>query len=277
MRVFLLCLFITLSSGSAWAQFGEESHSFIPDEYLTKSYIRAHEAVLKKRVAAFNKNGLKLLQEAVKGEDAKLIKTQMAHTRLRSLKSVQKRDHYYLLKLGTTKINFSAADLLLDRIYINGQSFDLNKKESLPDFQNRLVKFLRANQPKRTSFLNFIIPKAHALDYDLSKVEQMVVLNATGLVSITYEEPWSWNHAKWAKELAMAFTDELNKGYKECQDKTESLSKWPSRRIGDDLRKVLDSMKTEGNIDRSKVVSSLLKKFSKGRPVDPQSAVNKGD
>jgi hypothetical protein len=46
--------------------------------------------------------------------------------------------------------------------------------------------------------------------------------------------------------------------------------------MDDSMKKIIDSMKTEGKIDRSKLISSLLKKFSVKKAVDAESETDKG-
>ncbi len=264
-------------SFSITAGIGENNEQFLPDEFTMKSYIKAHEVVLEKRIKKYNKEGLNWLLSNMKETEAKnLLKTQSKRTRSKRLIPTKKRDQYYVLEVADNRISFSAADLLLDRIYINGKEFSLSKKETLPKFQDRLLSFIKKTKLKRTSFLDFIIPKAHAAKYDKSRVESLIVLNATGVISVTYDAPWFWEVGQYSVDLASAFTEQLDLAYDECDKKTHELKKYNSRRIGKNFQKILNSMKSEGKVDNAKVISSIMKKFSGKNKVDKESSSNSG-
>lgn len=272
MRKLVTLLILSFLSTPAFAGFGEDKNDFFPDEFTIKSYIRAHEKVLADKVERYNKEGLTwLLQGINKQKDLDLIKSQIAHTRSKRLMPIRVRDHHYVMQAGRIKLSFSASDLLLDRIYINGRTFKLDKQESLPNFQKRLLSFIKKPTKKRTSFLDFFISSANAYFYDISRVESLIVLNASGVISVTYNEPWFWEVGEYSVNLANAFTDQLNKAHSECRTKSQEVSKYSSRRIGADFQKILDSMKTSGRVDKAKLISSLLKKFSKKNAIDEES------
>ncbi|MBK25613.1 MAG: hypothetical protein CME70_16570 [Halobacteriovorax sp.] len=277
MRTIIFILSITLFSYSSFAGLGENDEQFLPNEFTMKSYIKAHELVLEKRIKKYNKEGLNWLISGIKNKDAKdLIKTQSKRTRTKRLIPIRKRDQYYVLEVAQNRISFSAADLLLDRVYVNGKEFNLDKKETLPMFQNRLLSFIKKSNAKKTSFLNFLVPKAHAYNYDKTRVQELVVLNASGVISVTYDKPWFWEVGQYSVDLAHAFTEQLNLAYRECDKKTHEMSKYSSRRIGSDFQKILNSMKTRGKVDSTKVISSLLKKFSGKNKVDRETSSDSG-
>lgn len=279
-KVYLILISLLSVSSLSFADIGEKTHEFMPDEFLMKSYIRAHEATVTKRVNLYNrsrKNWLpQHLDKKSKAEMNKLF--DLAGTR--QLEKITKKDHFYNIKVASVNISFSTADLILDRIYIAGKLFEISQKESLPEFQARLRSFLKkSRKPKRTSFLSFIIPEAHAINFTAlneDRLESMVVLNATGVISITYDVKWPWIKSEYAVDLANALTDELNSAYDECTRKSQQLSDVSFRRMDDSMKKIIDSMKTEGKIDRSKLISSLLKKFSVKKAVDAESETDKG-
>lgn len=259
------------------ADIGETTHDFKPDEFLMKSYIKAHETTVSNRIDTFNRSGNKWVLENLDKESTQTMKALFNKVGVKKFNKVTKHDHYFSLKIDSVKISFSTADLILDRIFINGKSFDINSKESLPDFQLRLRRFLKVNQAeKKTSFLDYLIPKAHAQNYNVDRLEDMVVLNASGVISITYQVKWPWKKSEYAVDLANALTERLNKAYDECKGKSQQLSNFEFIRMDDDMKKIVGSMKTEGKFDRTKLISSLMKKFAVARPVDAQSETDQG-
>ena len=277
MRELIYILILSFLSAPAFSGIGEDRNDFFPDEFTIKSYIRAHEQVLSEKVQKYNKDGLNWLLKGInKQKDLDLLKSQIAHTRSKRLMPIRFRNNHYVMQAGRIKLSFTASDLLLDRIYINGKAFKLDKKESLPEFQKRLLSFIKNPKKERTSFLDLFFSKAHAISYDTSRLESLIVLNASGVISITYDEPWFWEIGEYSTNLANAFTDQLNRAHRECRAKSQEVSKYSSRRIGSDFQKILDSMKTSGRVDKAKLISSLLKKFSNRSKVDEESPGNTG-
>lgn len=268
--------FLSVSNASL-ADIGETTHDFMPDEFLMKSYIKAHEAVVSSRVKTFNNSGENWVMNNLDDDSKAEMKSLFKKSGVRKFKRVVKNDHYYSLKVDSIKISFSTADLILDRIFIGGKAFDISHKESLAQFQKRLRSFLSKNRPvKKTSFIDYLIPKAHAQFYNKDRVEDMVVLNASGVISITYQVKWPHKKSEYAIDLANALTNELNGAFDECSRKSQQLSDISFRRMDDSMKNIVDSMKTEGKIDRSKLISSLMKKFAVKRPVDAESMAGTG-
>jgi hypothetical protein len=276
-KVFLILFSLLFLSNASMADVGETTHDFMPDEFLMKSYIKAHETTVSNRVDTFNRSGKKWVMENLDKESAQTMKELFKKAGVRKFKKITKNDHYFSLKVDSIKISFSTADLILDRIYINGKIFEISSKESLPEFQLRLRNFLK-NQPlkKKTSFIDYLIPMAHAQNYNIERLEDMVVLNASGVISITYQVKWPWKKSEYAVDLANALTERLNGAFDECTRKSQQLSDFAFRRMDDSMKKIVDSMKTEGKFDRTKLISSLMKKFAVARPVDAQSSIDEG-
>lgn len=276
LKTTLLILLLSLSPLTGFAGFGEETHTFDSNEFILKNYIKSFETVLNQRVDRYNKSGLQWLQDKTRrDEDKNLIKTQIARSNIKALNPIHKRDHYWVMKVANHRVSFSSADILLNRVYVDGKMFELNSKETLAAFQARLLKSIRTEK-KKTSFLNFIIPEAHAENYNKKRVEEIVVLNATGVISITYDEPWWFEVPEYAKDLALAMSEEINKAHEECTEKSEELAKWNTRRMGKGLSGIVNSLKTNGRVDHAKLMSSLMKKFSTKNRIDKESASSRG-
>lgn len=271
----LLILLISLSPLIGFAEHGEKTHTFDTNEFILKNYIKSFETVLNKRVDRYNREGLKWLQTRTKTKsDKNLIKTQIARGNVNALSTIQKRDHYWVMKVANHKVSFSSADILLNRVYVDGTIFELKRRESLEKFQKRLLHRIRAKN-KRTSFLDFFISPAHA-QFNKKRVEEIVVLNATGVISISYDEPWWFEIPEYAKDLALAMSEEINRANKECTQKSQELARWDTRRRGKGLIKIVNSLKTNGKINHAKLISSLMKKFSTKNKVDEETVMFSG-
>lgn len=276
-KVFLILLSLLSVSNTSLADIGETTHDFMPDEFLMKAYIKAHEAVVSDRVNSFNSNGKKSVMNNLDDTSKALMNSLFKKSGVHKFSKVVKNDHYYSLKVETIKISFSTADLILDRIYVDGEIFEINRREDLTQLQTRLKSFLvKSRTKKKTSFIDYLIPQAHAQFYNRDHIEDMVVLNASGVISITYPVKGNQKISEYAIDLANALTNELNGAFEECSRKSQQLSDISFRRMDDSMKSIVDSMKTEGKMDRSKLISSLMKKFAIKAPVDAESVNDKG-
>ncbi len=110
----------------------------------------------------------------------------------------------------------------------------------------------------------------------LEQVEAMVVLNETGIISITYEDPWFWEVGYYAVSLWSFMADALDTADAECANVSQALTDSPDQRLGAGARRALDSLLEDGRIKDSRLLSSLLKRYSRNNPIDPENASDRG-
>lgn len=275
-----LFIIVSLFHSTLWAGLGEATSSthYEESELLVKSYIEAHRKVLAQRVEKYNKEGLNWVTSEIENpKDASLIKSQIDRTRTRKLHPIRRKNNTYYMKVGGHTFSYNHSDLLMDRIYINGEEFNLSKKETLSEFQDRLYSFITKPKAKKTSFLNLVMDQAHAYPIDRSRAHDMVILNATGVISISYEKPWFWEVGEYSASMAFVLAEEVNAAYKECSDKTSEMNKSYDRRMSGYMKKIIDSMKEEGEITEARLISSILKKYSKKNRIDREDEHYKGN
>lgn len=110
----------------------------------------------------------------------------------------------------------------------------------------------------------------------LEQVETMVFLNETGMISITYADPWFWEVGYYAMSLWSFMADSLNAADAECAALSQALTDHPDQRLSARARLILDSQLEDGRVKDIRLISSLLKKYSHKNEIDPENSSDKG-
>ena len=110
----------------------------------------------------------------------------------------------------------------------------------------------------------------------LEQVEAVVYLNETGLISITYAEPWFWEVGYYARSLWNFMEESLDRANNDCKNLSDALSGNPQQLLSVRSRAILDSQLEDGRIKDIRMLSSLLKKYSQKNAIDAETATDQG-
>ena len=110
----------------------------------------------------------------------------------------------------------------------------------------------------------------------LEQVEAMVMLNENGIISVTYQDPWFWEVGYYAMSLVSFMADSLDAANAECAALSQTLTDDPQQRLSARARRILDSQLQDGRVQDVRLISSVLKKYSRKNDIDKESATEKG-
>ena len=110
----------------------------------------------------------------------------------------------------------------------------------------------------------------------LEQVEAMVMLNENGIISVTYIEPWFWEVGYYAMSLVSFMADSLDAAQAECTALSQSLTDHPEQRLSARARRILDSQLKDGRVEDVRLISSVLKKYSRKNEIDKENSSEKG-
>lgn len=110
----------------------------------------------------------------------------------------------------------------------------------------------------------------------LEQVEAMVMLNENGIISVTYAEPWFWEVGYYAMSLVSFMADSLDAAGAECAALSQTLTDYPEQRLSARARRILDSQLKDGRVEDIRLISSVLKKYSRKNEIDRENASEKG-
>lgn len=103
-------------------------------------------------------------------------------------------------------------------------------------------------------------------------LEEIVIMNETGQISISYDDPWWFEIAEYSNALLKAMEIHLDEGREECAVMTQSLVNNDTYGLGPSSYKLLTSLQYNGRTDYSRLMTSLLRKYSHKNSVDKENA-----
>lgn len=105
---------------------------------------------------------------------------------------------------------------------------------------------------------------------DTQRAEEVVRVNANGLMSITYQMEWPWEKSAYVVSLYNVLNADLKSLNTQCAAVKQSMLDDGEVIAGPNLLGVTKSMFSKGEIHQVYVMNGLLKKYSGKYPVDEE-------
>lgn len=173
------------------------------------------------------------------------------------------------------------------------------KTHTKPMRQKQPMKFSRTIITSLTGLILYVIPQAEQMKAqaqsdpqsgtqnetqpqqpplsDEERVQKMVFMNANGIISISYAEPWFWEVADYSISLNKSLNKEVISAYGQCIDLKTELESKAKPKLGEETQILLGTLRIGHSYTYEKVLSTLLKKYASGNDVDPETADDKGE
>jgi hypothetical protein len=113
--------------------------------------------------------------------------------------------------------------------------------------------------------------------YNRDYVEKLVFLNENGIISVSYNAPWFYEVADYAEALIGAMRVNLKGAGTECVSLQKSLINEPRTILNQESLHLLTSLENDRRTDPSRLMSSLLRKYTDKNPVDIERDGDSGD
>lgn len=225
-KTLILTLVFSLSlSCTARANYGEENITNELANYrdqLVVSFLR--ESVVEQR-DSFDREQYSLehlMKSLPDGKAKEKVKERAVRSGSNALATGHWRNDTYYLQLGEHRIHFSINDVVLERIYIDGEVFELRPNESFDVLAVRLENFIENNiVPKNQtswfeSTLDLFFPKALAENNPYSDI---LFINSIGVIHLKVQA-WVWwrDDVDRFKELLAEVTDKLRETQRTCRE-----------------------------------------------------------
>lgn len=162
-------------------------------------------------------------------------------------------------------VHYSYLDVAQGAIWVNNKKFQMHTYSTYTAFVEDFKKFFHHNfnTAPKTSWLDLFLPSAHA--WISAKIEDILLVSVSGHISVSYEEAdFIHDDDHYAGILVNTLVKELDGATSECHANKSVLSK-SAGVLSDQMKEVIDSLKTDRKMDETKIVSSLMMKHAKNK------------